>query len=194
MHRVLYSLDDWTVERSLLATRGDRLALVEERTWFVDGAAGESEILSLSIVECDTSGLVVAIFTFDIDDLDSAYDALDARYVELGGPELRPYGHAFGSRDWDRYASFFKDDASIEDRRRAGDGSLDRDRFDAYQRAIPDLAADATVRFDHVDAASPNRSLIVGRIVGTRDGGPFEMPFVSLALTDANGRISAMTL
>ncbi len=124
MYRVLYSLDDWSIERSLLATRGDRLALVEERTWFVDGAAGESEVLSLGVVECDANGLVVAITTFDIDDLDRAYDALDARYVELGGPDLRPYRHAFDARDWDRYASFFEEDACdrrpAPRRRRAG--------------------------------------------------------------------------
>ncbi len=73
MYRVLYSLDDWTAERSLLATHGDRLALIEDRTWFVDGAAGEAEVLSLELAESDANGLVIAISTFDIDDLDRAY-------------------------------------------------------------------------------------------------------------------------
>ena len=46
MYRTLYSLDDWTVQRSLRATRGDRLALVEDetRSWFVDGAAGDAVV------------------------------------------------------------------------------------------------------------------------------------------------------
>ncbi len=194
MYRVLYSLDDWAVERSLLATHGDRLALVEDRTWFVDGAAGESEVLSLEVVESDDNELVVAIFTFDIEDLDRAYDALDARYVELGGPDLRPYRHALDARDWERYASFFEADASIDDRRRAGDGRVNRDWLIAYQRAIVDLPPDVTLRIDHVEAATPSVSLIVTRFVGTRDDGAFEMFSVSLASTGSTGLISSVTL
>ena len=59
---------------------------------------------------------------------------------------------------------------------------------------ILELAPDVTLRIDHVEAATPNASLIVDRFVGTRDGGPFEMPSVSLASTGATGRISSLTL
>ena len=150
--------------------------------------------MSLSVVECDADGLIVAMVTFDIDDLDGAYDALDARYVELGGPDLRPYRHAFNSRDWDRFAAFFEADASFENRRPAGYGRLDRDGFIAYERAILEVAPDVTLRIDHVDAVTPAASLIVGRDVGTRDGGPFEVTSVTLARTGPTGRISTLTI
>jgi hypothetical protein len=194
MYRVLYSLDDWTAERSLLATRGDHLALVEEHTWFVDGSAGESEVLSLSVDESDADGLIVAITTFELDELDAAYDALDARYVELGGPDLRPYAQVLNTHDWELFASFFDEHASIEDRRRVGDGTMDRVQLVAYQRAMLELAPDVSLRVDHIDAVSPNASLIVERFVGTRDGGPFEMPAVSLACIGSTGRVSSVTL
>ena len=56
----MFELDELTYQRWLLATRGDRLALVRERVLFVAGDAGESEVLGLTVVECDTKGLIVA--------------------------------------------------------------------------------------------------------------------------------------
>jgi DNA-binding SARP family transcriptional activator/tetratricopeptide (TPR) repeat protein len=192
--RLLHSLDDWTIERSLVATRGDRLALVEERTRFVDGAVGESELLILDIIEVDANGLILTRTGFDANDLDGAYDALDARYFELGGPDLRWAPAAFDARDWARYASFVEADAWIDDRRRAGDGRVDRDWLVAYQRAMHDLAPDVKLRIDHADAASPDTMFVVSRWIGTREGGPFEMFSVSLTSTGSTGLISSVTL
>src|SRR5262249_1502415 len=55
-HRVLFALDDFFLDRELVATRGDRLALTQETVTFVDGLAGRSEIATLTVCEVDEAG------------------------------------------------------------------------------------------------------------------------------------------
>jgi hypothetical protein len=81
--RTMFTLDDCRCERTLLATRGDRLALVRSIISFVDGQAGPSEVESISIVECDADGRIVSNTAFNPDDLESASEALESRYAEL---------------------------------------------------------------------------------------------------------------
>ncbi len=193
--RVMQALDQFTWEGTLLATRGDHLALSIDRVSFLDGAAGPAEVENIALVECTPQGLIVSHTAFNPEDLDVAYDALDTRYVELGGIDLRPYRDVFNSQDWGRFTAFLAEDAVIDDRRLGGYGRVDRESYVAYERAILEIGPDVTYKpyFDHVDASTPHASLFVGRIGGTRDGGPFEMPLVALGQFDAEGRITALT-
>src|SRR5262249_32736554 len=81
--RYPFSFSDFRIEQSLLAVRGDDLALTRDRAWFVDGHAGLSEVETLSVFQSGPDGRVVVHILFDADALDAAYAALDARYAEL---------------------------------------------------------------------------------------------------------------
>src|SRR5262249_8667829 len=72
----------------VLATRGNRLALLRI-TWIgAGGDRGPSEIEWLMILEVDETDAPALAITFDLDDLEPAYTELDARY--LAG-EAAPY-------------------------------------------------------------------------------------------------------
>jgi len=84
MNRTLFSVANLEWEATLVATRGDRLALVRHAVRFVDGAAGLSEVEAVNVEECGPDGRMVAIAILDPDDLARAYELLDARHAELG--------------------------------------------------------------------------------------------------------------
>ncbi len=192
-HRIAFDLDEVRTERQFIATRGESLAVYGTLTTIRDGAFGLSEIECLVLVETDAQGRIATQLMFDNDDIIGVLDELDARYVALGGLDLRTPRHAFNTRDWDLYATFFPEDASVDDRRTAGYGQLDRDGFVAYERAMLEMAPDLTLRVDHVIAQS-TATLVVGAITGTQDDGPFEMPYISLSQSAPDGRTTAITL
>jgi DNA-binding SARP family transcriptional activator len=190
--RFLFTLDQFTWEGSLLATRGELLALAREQVTFVDGDTGPAEFEGITMVECTPEGLLASNIGFDIDQLDAAYAALDARYVELGGPNLRPFSDAFNRRDWQRFSEFFAPDYTYLDSRVGGLGTAGRDDFVAYVRGIVDMAPDVVLRYDHVVAHNARVALTIGSHVGTHDGAPFEMQVASVASVAADGRLTAV--
>src|SRR5262249_977343 len=118
--------------KEVLATRGDRLALLRDRFELADGDVGPSETQSLVVTESDERGdHCVAAVAFDPDDLDAAYAELDTRYA---AGEAAPYartwaslqgvGRAVAARDWEQWASLFAPDYVVEDHRLLGWGTL----------------------------------------------------------------------
>ena len=79
--RAVFDLDITAWFLDLLATRGDRLALFRLRLVAADGNSGQVEVEYLDVVEVDEHGARAAEVTFDPEDLDAAYDELDARYI-----------------------------------------------------------------------------------------------------------------
>ena len=65
---------------TILATRGDRLTLRRTLYWGPDQTPEAFLIDVLHIIEIDADELIVAIVTFDPDDLDAAFEELEARY------------------------------------------------------------------------------------------------------------------
>lgn len=61
------------------ATRGERLALVRVRGSGADPEAIQND--ALNVVEVDADGRTVAVVVFDPDDIDAAFEELDARYL-----------------------------------------------------------------------------------------------------------------
>ncbi|WP_082022603.1 BTAD domain-containing putative transcriptional regulator [Mycolicibacterium setense] len=61
------------------ATRGERLALVRVRGSGTGPEAIQNDVLN--VVEVDADGRTVAVVVFDPDDLDAAFEELDARYL-----------------------------------------------------------------------------------------------------------------
>ncbi|OBF12263.1 hypothetical protein A5730_05190 [Mycobacterium sp. ACS4054] len=80
------------VMTEVVATRGDRLVLSRIRsTLHGDGAEGFHSV-GLDILEIDANGRVATRIVFDREDIDAAFDELDARYV---AGEARPHAHTW---------------------------------------------------------------------------------------------------
>ncbi len=79
--RAIADLGLTTVTSTVIATRGGRLALTRAR--FSDRHHGPEALLTevLSIVEINADERIVATVVFDHDDIDAAFDELDARYL-----------------------------------------------------------------------------------------------------------------
>jgi hypothetical protein len=74
--RAIADLATDNMTSTVIATRRDRLALVRVRS-----GAFQTEVLN--IVEIDAEKRIAAFVTFDLDDMDAAFEELDGRY--LGG-------------------------------------------------------------------------------------------------------------
>jgi ketosteroid isomerase-like protein len=72
-----------TIESEILATRGERLALLRWRIEIAGGDVGSSELVQLNLFEVDAQGVRTAMVRWDEDQLDAAYAELDARFAEL---------------------------------------------------------------------------------------------------------------
>jgi hypothetical protein len=95
----------------LLATRGDRLALIRAHWTTGGGAVGPSEIVWLQLIETDTDGPGRRRGVVRPDDRDAAYDEIDARFAAgEGAPHAEfltafsDYRRASAARDWETVA------------------------------------------------------------------------------------------
>ena len=66
---------------TVIAIRGERLALCRSSFFVRDQQPGTFRIEFLSVIEIDVDGQLVAHVGFDLDDLDAAFEELDARYL-----------------------------------------------------------------------------------------------------------------
>ncbi|OBF33615.1 hypothetical protein A5724_18815 [Mycobacterium sp. ACS1612] len=69
------------LESTVIATRGERLALTRSR---VSGSATRSDAFNLemlTLIEIDANAHITAGINFDLQDLDAAFEELDARYL-----------------------------------------------------------------------------------------------------------------
>jgi hypothetical protein len=71
---------------SVIATRGERLALTRIRSSNRDPRQGDFGVEMLNIVEIDSDERIVAHVEFDPNDIDAAFEELDARYVAGEAP------------------------------------------------------------------------------------------------------------
>src|SRR5262249_36610970 len=122
--RVLFddTASQWHGE--LLATRGERLALL--RVWFlatVDGS-GPREVEALDLVEVDAAGRRTALVVFDPEDLDAAHAELDARFTAAEAAAHRGIWAAFArvtrlinARDWTGLEAVLAPTQGLEDHR-----------------------------------------------------------------------------
>ncbi len=195
--REVFDITASRLESEIVATRGDRLALARLRFTGAGRSVGPTEIESLAVIEADAHGDRLAMVRFDSDSLDAAYAELDDRYA---AGEAAPYAsiwrtmrgvlRAFTSRDWARLASVLTPDLVFEDHRVLGSGALaSRDEYVARLRALVDLAPDVVMRIDHVLALDERGALMIGKMLGSREGGEFEIPMVTVRVLGPDGRI-----
>ena len=176
----------------LLATRGERLALLRVE---IAGAAGDSGLLVRElfwVVEVDADGRRVALLTFDLTDLEAAHAALDDRYAAgEGAPyaELlahqQAFRHAAATGDHDALARLLPDDFTVVSHRRlANTGSpMSRDEYVASLGLMNDLGVRGDIRLDHL-RISERSAIGDSTWHGTRDGGAFETALIFVSTHD----------
>lgn len=183
----------------LLATRGDRLALVRMLWQGAEGDIGPSELDWMLILEVDDRGDHLVVVTFDLDDLDAAYAEIDARW-ESGEAAvhahmraaLQAFTLAFERRDWDSLRALCAPAMTFEDRRRLALLSGDCELMIASARervavgALPQLWLMGTAG----DRVAIYRMLWAGGPVDGR----FEIEYLTVTEIDQAGLISAIIL
>nr|WP_231988704.1 BTAD domain-containing putative transcriptional regulator [Mycobacterium sp. 1274761.0] len=110
----------------IIATRGDRLALIQTRYTGKDQGPRAFAIETLNVFEVDTDEKITALLTYEVDDLDAAFDDLEARY--LAG-EAAPH-----ARTWSVIAKACA--GLIESVHRLNDAGAVFTRFEAERRAL----------------------------------------------------------
>ena len=191
--RTMFALDEWRLRRTTVATRGDRLALMTSTVVFRDGEAGPAEVQTIQVFELDAAGRLLYEAAYETDDADAAYDHLDARFVALGGPDMRRYRATGSNDDWELGASLALD-CTVIDHRPFGFGRLDRDAFLAYNRSTRELRPEVRRTIDHVLESGPRAALLVGTDAGHSDSGDFEVSTISVSRFDTDHRIRQIDL
>ncbi|HXB87853.1 BTAD domain-containing putative transcriptional regulator [Mycobacterium sp.] len=79
--RSIADVGNTNVTSTPIATRGERVVLTHGRLWFRDEAPEAFFSESFSIVEVNTDERIVTLVSFDLDDFDSAFEELDARFL-----------------------------------------------------------------------------------------------------------------
>jgi hypothetical protein len=180
------------VDAELMATRGERLALFQMVSHFSDEGVGPSELEALLLLEINEGDEIQSIVRFDSDDLDAAYDEIEARFLDAEGEAVRAALHDFTTArdrgDWDALAAACAPHVVAHDHRLAGYGTLRGPaEMVAAQRAMIELAPDARTRTHHVRVAP--RAMFTDTVwFGTRDGGVFESPVLTVNELDPQGR------
>ncbi len=185
--------------REVLATRGDRWALMRI-LWRGDGGdVGPSELEWLSVIGVDADGRRTAQISFDVSDLEAAYAELDRRFAEDAEGEadallvntMLSMVDSIHRRDWAAYQALHVPDVIGRDHRLVSWGTLRGTEFTKSVRTMTEMAPDVTMRANHVRLAE-RASLFDACWLGTRDGGSFESPFISVARSNARGLIIEM--
>ncbi len=192
--RPLFEMQASRISQEVLATRGDRLVLTRLHFEGSDGSIGPSETESLTVAEVDDRGNRIALIRFDPDKLDAAYAELDRRYAAgeaAAFPHvaetMRAFREAFARRDWDALAARMSSDLVVDDHRLLGWETVrGADAYVQTLHSLVDLAPDAQARLDHVEMSQLGL-LWIGAWVGTRDGGAFETPWITVSEHDARG-------
>ena len=79
--RAIADLGATITTSDVIATRGERLALIRIRLSVRDQEPSAFDTELLNIVEIDADDRIAAIVVFDLDDFDAAFEELDARYL-----------------------------------------------------------------------------------------------------------------
>jgi class 3 adenylate cyclase len=201
--RFLFEMASSRFSSEVLATRGERLALFRQRFEGSDGSVGPSEAEWVWVLGMNDRGERIAAVMFDPNDLDAAYDELDARFaageaarcpVMEAGPRTT---QAVAARDWGKLASLFAPDFVIDDHRLLGWGTLrSGEEYVARVRALVELRPDVFLRINHVLALDDRGALLVSVWQGSESEGAFEIPVavVSQFAPLPDGRITRWDL
>ena len=177
-----------TIASTVIATRGERLVLSR---YLLSGRDQRPEAFrteALVIVEMNADNRIAAIVVLDIDDVDAAFEELDARY--LAG-EAAAHSHtwsvmaqAFAASNSREMPEFMPDFVNIDHRRARAFAPGD---LTAYMRATWDLAPDVIAYAEAVHQLSNLGAVFTQAVSGTsQDGFEAEWREIVLATVDGN--------
>lgn len=178
---------------SVVAIRGERLALTRVQVSTVDISAGAPQDEMLILYGIDDRGRVAMQMTFDIDDIDAATSELDAAHGRLKERPGTPLENAasraddrlntvFTDRRWHEIGELFADNVRLQDRRRGlRNESTDRAAVVAALRAIADIGT--TSLTPEVLAIRGNRLALVRTLHQGRDTRPYAFHTETLTIT-----------
>ncbi|MGE2724795.1 BTAD domain-containing putative transcriptional regulator [Mycolicibacterium pulveris] len=157
---------------AVVATRGERLALVRARFWGDDARADAFHAEVLHRVEIDAQHRITNIVAFDLTDFDAAVVELDARY--LGG-EAAPHAHTW-SVIADACAAFNRhelppttpDWVSLDHRRTT---PIAPGELFAYVRAAWEVAPDISNHIEVVHRLTDQGAVLTRAATGTSQAG-----------------------
>jgi class 3 adenylate cyclase len=192
--RAIAELGGREVTSSVIAIRGDRLALSRNRFSGRDQRPEAFRFEAVCIIEIDNDGRIVARVSFDPDDIDSAFEELDARY--LAG-EASPKAHTW-SVIARTYAEFNRHGrvpepawVSVDHRRGSIFASSD---LNATIRASRELTPDLSIYIETVHRLSDFGAVVTNSSVGTaHEGFAAEWRMIQL-LTVEGDRISRLEM
>jgi hypothetical protein len=172
---------------SIIATRGERLALSRIRSSNRDPRQGEFGVEMLNIVEIDTEGRIAAHVEYDPDDIDAAFAELDARY--LAGEAA---GHA---RTWSAVMRAYTElnrgelptttvDFEDIDHRRAA--AMAPGELIEYLRAALDQTPELSIYIEAVHLLSDRGAIVTHAAHGTSREG-FDAEWREVSLVTAGG-------
>ncbi|MDQ1545830.1 MAG: hypothetical protein QOH69_734, partial [Actinomycetota bacterium] len=168
-----------------VATRGERLVLTRVCSSNRDLRHGEFGVEMLAIAEIDGDNRIAATVLFDADDIDAAFDELDARY--LAG-EAADFAHTWSAVS-DAYAAFNRHELPAEDlvtvdRRRAT--PFESSTMTETLRSIWDLTPDLNIRIEAVCRLSSCGAVVTHVQHGTSTEG-FDAEWRSIELMTVDG-------
>lgn len=152
-----------------IATRGERLVLVRAESSY-GGRPGAFYVENLAIAEVDADARMTAQVMFDLDDVDAAFEELDARYLE---GEAAAYADTW-SAIVEVYAAFNRDElpsanwVNIDHRRGTPFASSD---LSTSIRTSKELTPDLHVCAETVHRLSRSGAVITNASFGTSQAG-----------------------
>jgi len=171
----------------VIATRGQRLALSRSRFTGRDQGPGAYQTQLLDIVEIDATNRIAARVAFDLDDIDAAFEELDARY--LAG-EAAAHAHtwslvagAYTALNRRKFPATTPDFVNVDHRRvtafAPGDAA-------PYIRALWDVAPDVKFYVEAVHRLSDLGVVVTHTVHGTTQEG-FEADWREIELATVDG-------
>jgi class 3 adenylate cyclase/ketosteroid isomerase-like protein/tetratricopeptide (TPR) repeat protein len=182
----------------LVATRGDRLAVIRSFYEFADTTVGPSEVVFLLLMEIDAHGRIVANVRWDPDDVAAAHAEIDLRYDEAEGAArpahgaiMRAFTQAVTSRDWNPLLARCAPEFVEHDHRGLAVLGTTRGAAAWAQNfsTLVDLAPDTVYRNDHFRSAARG-FCSAGSWVGSRDGAHDEIPLIAILEVDTQDRLA----
>ncbi|WP_082952862.1 BTAD domain-containing putative transcriptional regulator [Mycobacterium sp. 852002-10029_SCH5224772] len=175
------------VSLTAIAIRGERLALARIRSFNPDSRHGEFSIEMLGIVEIDTDGRIAAHIFFDAEDIDAAFEELDARYL-AGEAAAHPHTWSAVLRALDAFnrreiPATTPDWANIDHRRGRAFSPGD---LVPYIRAAWELAPKAKIYVEAVHRLSSLGAVVTEVLRGTSPNG-FDAEWLEVNLITVEG-------
>jgi class 3 adenylate cyclase len=171
---------------SIVAIRGERVALTRLRSSNRDARYAEFDSEMFIVVEIDSDERIVAQVTFDIEDIDAAFEELDARYVAgEAAAHARTWSlvaRTYAGLNRHEFAPATRDWVAIDHRRGI---AFDSGEMVRYIRTAWDVAPDVKVYIEEVHRLTNLGAVFTHRAFGTsKDGFDAEWSEVNLVTVE----------